>query len=117
VAEAAGIARECVVLDPGFGFGKRGAENFTLLAGFAKLHKLGRPLLAGVSRKSFLGEALADLRFQGRAATGDRVNATTAANVAAILAGAHLVRVHDLQEAREAVVIADAILGAANRKQ
>jgi dihydropteroate synthase len=111
VAHAAGIAKPSIVLDPGFGFGKRGAENMALLAGFAKLGKLGCPLLAGVSRKGFLAEALADLRFQGRAATEDRVNATTAANVAAILAGAHVVRVHDLQEAREAVVIADAILG------
>jgi dihydropteroate synthase len=111
-AEAAGIARDCIVLDPGFGFGKRGAENFTLLAGFAKLHKLDCPLLAGVSRKGFLGDALADLRFYGRAASGDRVNATTAANVAAILAGAHIVRVHDLQEAREAAVIADAVIAA-----
>jgi dihydropteroate synthase len=108
-AEAAGIARECIVLDPGFGFGKRGAENFALLAGFAKLGKLDRPLLAGVSRKGFLGEALADLRFEGHAAT-DPLNATIAANVAAILGGAHIVRVHDLQEAREAATIADAIL-------
>jgi len=85
------------VLDPGFGFGKRGPENFALLAGFGRLAGLGYPTLAGLSRKSFLGQAT-------------RVNATTAANVAAILAGAHIVRVHDLQEAREAAAVADAIL-------
>jgi len=67
-------------------------------------------LLAGVSRKSFLGEALADLRFEGHAATDDSLNATIAANVAAILGGAHIVRVHDLQAAREAAAVADAVI-------
>ena len=57
-AEAAGIADERIVLDPGFGFGKRGAENFALLAGLGRLHELGRPLLIGLSRKGFLGEAV-----------------------------------------------------------
>lgn len=103
-ALAAGIARENIVLDPGFGFGKRGAENFTLLAGFSRLAALGQPLLAGVSRKCFLGDAAA------KVGAGARVNATMAANVAAILGGAHIVRVHDLQEAREAAAIADAVL-------
>jgi len=110
VAHAAGIAKGSIVVDPGFGFGKVGEENFALLAGFAKLGKVGYPVLAGLSRKGFLGEALADLRFDGHAASEDRVNATIAANVAAILAGAHIVRVHDLQEARESAGIADAIL-------
>ena len=100
VALAAGIAPENIVLDPGFGFGKRGVENFALLAGFSRLAELGRPVLAGLSRKSFLGQA----------GVSERVNATMVANVAAILAGAHIVRVHDLQEARETAAIADAIL-------
>jgi dihydropteroate synthase len=103
-AVAAGIPREKIVLDPGFGFGKCGAENFALLADFRRLAELGLPTLAGLSRKGFLGDAVADV---GAVA---RVNATMAANVAAILGGAHIVRVHDLQEAREAAAIADAVL-------
>jgi dihydropteroate synthase len=109
-AEAAGIARDAIVLDPGFGFGKRGAENFALLAGLARLSELGRPLLVGLSSKSFLGEAVADLRYGGCAATETRVHATMAANFAAIVGGAHIVRVHDLQAAREAAAIADAVI-------
>jgi len=102
-ARAAGILQNRIVLDPGFGFGKRGAENFALLAGFERFSELGRPLLAGLSLKGFLGAVVAPLNALSR------TNATMAANVAAILAGAHIVRVHDLQEAREAVAVADAI--------
>jgi dihydropteroate synthase len=116
-AVAAGIAAESIVLDPGFGFGKRGAENFPLLAGFDRFGELGRPLLAGLSRKGFLREAVDHLQYEGVAAAADLLNATTAANVAAILAGAHIVRVHDLQGAREAAAVADAVLGAANSEQ
>ena len=103
-ALAAGIPRENIVLDPGFGFGKRGTENFALLAGFSRFAALGQPLLAGVSRKRFLGDAAA------KVGASARVNTTTAANVAVILGGAHIIRVHDLQEAREAVAIADAVI-------
>ena len=105
-AEAAGIADERIVLDPGFGFGKRGAENFALLAGLGRLHELGRPLLIGLSRKGFLGEAVKD----GGATSEGRRNATIAANMAAILGGAHILRVHDVQAAREAAAIGDALL-------
>jgi dihydropteroate synthase len=107
-ARAAGILQNRIVLDPGFGFGKRGTENFALLAGFERFSELGRPLLAGLSLKGFLGAAVAPLNAVAR------LNATLAANVAAILAGAHIVRVHDLQEAREAVTVADAVLFAAH---
>ncbi len=102
-ARAAGILQNRIVLDPGFGFGKRGTENFALLAGFERFSELGRPLLAGLSLKGFLGAAVAPLNATSR------INATMAANVAAILAGAHIVRVHDIQEAREAIAVADAI--------
>src|SRR5271168_2357185 len=64
LAEAAGIPDEKIVADPGFGFGKRGAENWALLAGMARLHELGRPLLAGVSRKSFLGDAVSNVQAE-----------------------------------------------------
>jgi dihydropteroate synthase len=115
LAEAAGIADERIVIDPGFGFGKRGAENFALLAGFGRLHELGRPLLAGVSRKSFLGDAVSAVQPAGLPNTEARRVATVAGNVAAALAGAHILRVHDLQAAREAAAVADAVLEAGNK--
>ena len=111
-ARSHAIAKASIVLDPGFGFGKRGAENFSLLAGFAAFAELGYPLLAGVSRKGFLAQAVAGLQQPGQPAAIARLHATTAANVAAILAGAHILRVHDLQPAREAAAIADALLAA-----
>ncbi len=116
LAEAAGIRSESIVLDPGFGFGKIGGENFTLLAQLDRLHQLGRALLVGLSRKGFLGDAVRPLRplaLKGAVPAISRRDATIAGNVAAVLAGAHIVRVHDLQAAREAAAVADAVLGAA----
>jgi dihydropteroate synthase len=112
LAEAAGIPDEKIVADPGFGFGKRGAENWALLAGLARLHELGRPLLAGISRKSFLGDVVGPVQSSGVEKSEARRIASVAAGVAAILAGAHILRVHDLQAAREAAAVADAILAA-----
>jgi dihydropteroate synthase len=109
-AVEAGIEMESVVLDPGYGFGKRGGENFTLLRRQAELLELGRPLLAAVSRKTFLGRALAPL-YGGAAAPVDaRDTASVAGMVAAILGGASIVRVHRVREAIEAALIADAVL-------
>jgi dihydropteroate synthase len=106
-----GIERESIVLDPGYGFGKRGRENFTLLHRQAELLTLGRPLLAGVSRKSFVGQALAPL-YGGAAAPVDaRETASVAGMVAAILAGASIVRVHRVREAVEAALVLDALAG------
>ena len=83
------------------------------LPGLAELSSLGQPLLAGVSRKRFLGKTLAAL-YQGVDAPVDRRgNASLAAVTAAILAGAQLVRVHDVRSTREAAAIADAVLAAA----
>lgn len=112
-ALSGGIARERIVLDPGFGFGKRLDENYPLLARLSELRQLNMPILAGVSRKSFLANAIA--RKLGGSPEGlapqDRLNATTAANTVAILAGAHVLRVHDVSAAVEAAAIADRILG------
>ena len=105
------VPRAGIVIDPGFGFGKRGTENMALLGGLADLSALGYPLLVGVSRKGFLGEAVARLQPTGLPPATARLNATMAANVVAILSGAHIIRVHDLQPAREAAAIADAMLG------
>ena len=109
-AQAAGVALPSIVLDPGFGFGKRGRENFTLLASLPTLREFACPLMAGVSRKGFLGEAVHHLQPETLTLAESRRTPTIAANVAAILAGAHLLRVHELQPAREAAAIADALL-------
>ena len=109
-ADLAGIEQEAMVLDPGYGFGKRFDENFLLLARQQRLLELGRPLLAGVSRKSFLGHALAELHGGIAPAADQREAASLAAMVAAILHGASIVRVHDMRPAVEATQIADAVL-------
>ena len=112
IALRAGIAAEAVILDPGYGFGKKFDENYTVLARQAELLALGRPLLAGVSRKSFLGHTLAPLLGGDAAPVESREIAGIAALVAAILHGASIVRVHDARPAVEAARIADAVLAA-----
>lgn len=109
-ARTAGVEPTAIVLDPGFGFGKSLDENYPLLAQFEELHRLGYPVLAGPSRKRFLGKTLAQM-YGHEVSPDQRVNATVAAITTAVLAGAHLVRVHDVQAVREAVAIADAIRG------
>jgi dihydropteroate synthase len=110
IAQNAGIPAHAIVLDPGYGFGKRFDENYALLARQSELLALGRPLLAGVSRKSFLGHTLAPLHEGAPAPVDARENASVAAMVAAILHGASIVRVHSVRPAAEAARIADAIL-------
>lgn len=109
-AEAVGIRTERIIVDPGFGFGKRGTENFALLAGLGRLRELGRPIMAGLSRKGFLGEAVKPMQRKDLGLAEARRIATVAGNVTAILAGAHVLRVHDLQAAQEAAAVADAVL-------
>jgi len=112
LAQHAGIKREAIVLDPGYGFGKQFGENFSLLKRQADLLSLGFPLMAGISRKSFLGHTLAPLYGGTAAPVEARENASLAAMVAAILHGASIVRVHNVRPAVEAARIADAILDA-----
>jgi dihydropteroate synthase len=112
-AQEAGIQRERIVLDPGFGFGKAGDRNYSLLVGLEELGCLGQPLLAGVSRKSFLGRTLSALNQGSNVPAESRGNASIAAVTATILAGAHMIRVHDIRPAKEAAAIADAVLAAA----
>ena len=110
-AEAAtltGIKRDRLVLDPGFGFGKRFEENYPLLAHFAELQQIGFPLLAGVSRKSFIGRTLA--RDGKDAGVAERLYGTLAAETGLILKGAHIIRTHDVRFAVEAARVADAIV-------
>ncbi len=116
MAGDAGIAAERIVLDPGFGFGKRDRENFALLADLPQLQTFGHGLLVGLSRKGFLGDAVRGVQphtGSPMAPAVARRDATLAANVAAVLAGAHILRVHDLQASREAAAVADEVLAAA----
>jgi dihydropteroate synthase len=115
-AERAGIPSDSIVLDPGYGFGKRFDENYVLLARQAELLALGRPLLVGLSRKSFLGHTLASLSGGEPAPPNQRENASLAAMTAAILHGASIVRVHAVRPAVEAARIADAILDQSQRE-
>lgn len=109
-AQRSGLAAESIVLDPGYGFGKKFDQNYAILARQSELLAMGRPLLAGLSRKSFLGHTLSDLHGGRQAPIEARENATIAASVAAILLGASIIRVHNVRPAIEAARIADAIL-------
>jgi dihydropteroate synthase len=106
IARRAGVPEDRIVLDPGFGFGKSLEQNLELLARFSELGALGFPLLSGTSRKSFIG------KITGRKLR-ERVIGTVVTNVAAALAGAAIVRVHDVAEHVEAMRMAAAIRGAA----
>lgn len=107
-AVLAGVRRERIVLDPGFGFGKNFEENYPLIARFGELQAAGFPLLAGTSRKSFLGRTLAS---DGTTVPPEaRLYGTLASQTALILKGAHIVRTHDVKASVEAARIADAIL-------
>ena len=104
----AGVPKEGIVLDPGFGFGKNFDENYSLLMNFDHLDLLGFPLLAGTSRKSFIGRTLAT---NGKdAPPAERLYGTLATVTVAILKGAHMVRVHDTGPAMDAAKVADATL-------
>jgi len=107
-ATLAGIKRDRLVLDPGFGFGKRFEENYPLLAHFAELQQMGFPLLAGVSRKSFIGRTLA--RDGKDAQVAERLYGTLAAETGLILKGVHIIRTHDVRFALEAARVADAMV-------
>lgn len=103
-AERAGIERTRIIVDPGIGFAKRAAHSYVLLARLGELSaRLARPVLAGPSRKSFMREALADRP------PVERDWGTAAAVTAAVLAGAHLVRVHAVPEMLQVVRVAEAI--------
>jgi dihydropteroate synthase len=104
-AVIAGMKRERMVIDPGFGFGKNREENYPLLRRLEEFHELRFPLLVGVSRKSFIGRALA--RNGSDAAITDRLFGTLAAETVAIMKGAHIIRTHDVRACADAVRIAD----------
>jgi dihydropteroate synthase len=109
-AVLAGIRREYIALDPGLGFGKNFEQNYPLINRFQDLQTLGFPLVAGASRKSFVGRMLAN---NGKdAASAERLHGTLAIHTTLILKGAHILRTHDVKAAVEAARATDAILAA-----
>lgn len=107
VARDAGVAEEAILVDPGIGFGKTVEHNLTILARLDELRTLGRPVLVGPSRKRFLGA------LTGVETPAERTFSTAAACVMAVAAGALVVRVHDVQEVRQALAVAYAVTQAA----
>lgn len=101
-AEAGGVAPDAILVDPGIGFGKTAEHNLTLLNRLPALSALGKPIVVGVSRKSFLGRVVAG-------AEESRLMGTAASVACAVLRGASVVRVHDVKEMRDVVAVADAI--------
>ena len=101
-AVAAGIPKENVIIDPGIGFGKSVADNYYIINRLQEFASLGRPLLIGVSRKSFIGKLV-------NVPARERLPGSAAAASAAILNGANIIRVHDVPEMKQAAAVADAV--------
>jgi len=108
--EAAGVLRDNILLDPGFGFGKTLEHNLALLAGLHRLSELGLPVLVGISRKSMIGQ------LTGRDIQ-DRLAGSLAAAVLAVERGANVIRVHDPAETRDALCVAWAVHEASGQAQ
>lgn len=102
VAESYGIQRDQILIDPGIGFGKTTNHNLSLLKGLASFEGLGLPVLVGVSKKAFIGSVL-------NRPVAERMMGTAAAVTTAVLHGAHIVRVHDVEEICDVVTMATAI--------
>ena len=101
-AKSGGIAGECIILDPGIGFGKTPVHNFSILSDLERISGIGFPLLVGPSRKSFIGTTLG-------LPENDRLEGTAASVTAAVLNGAKIVRVHDVKEMKRVITITDSI--------
>ncbi len=100
-----GIEEDKIIIDPGIGFGKRVEDNLVILKNLNSFKSLGKPILIGTSRKSFIGKIL-NLDIE------ERLEGTIASNIVAVLKGASIVRVHDVKENIRAIKIAEAIMGA-----
>ena len=111
-AVRAGVKRDRIVLDPGFGFGKNFDENYPLIARFGELQQAGFPLLTGTSRKSFIGRTIGGETGEKNVSPEQRLFGTIATQTALILKGAHIIRAHDVKASLEAARVADAILQA-----
>jgi dihydropteroate synthase len=111
VAEAAGVAREHIAIDPGIGFGKTRAHNLQLLASLATLVATGYPVVLGTSRKRFMGSICNVAEFR------ELVGATCATTALGVMAGVRVIRVHDIRENRQALDVAWAIAQEAGHKR
>ena len=103
ICEAAEIDPDQIAIDPGIGFGKNQKHNLELLKNLNKLNQLGKPVLLGISRKSFIGNILGS-------PAKDRLEGSLGASVIGVLKGASIIRTHDIKETRNAVKVAEAIL-------
>lgn len=108
--ERAGIAKEKLLLDPGFGFGKNLSHNYALLARLGEFHHFGLPLLAGMSRKTMIGQLL-------NVGPTERLSGSLACAVIAAMQGAQIIRVHDVKETVEAMRVVEATLSAKENKR
>ncbi|MBW5993812.1 dihydropteroate synthase [Klebsiella michiganensis] len=108
--ERAGIAKDKLLLDPGFGFGKNLSHNYELLARLGEFHHFGLPLLVGMSRKSMVGQLL-------NVGPTERLNGSLACAVIAAMQGAQIIRVHDVKETVEALRVVEATLAAKENKR
>lgn len=111
IACEAGLPRENIIIDPGIGFGKTAAHNLTVMARLAELKTLGCPVLLGVSRKRFIGEALGGLPVD------KRLEGTAAAVACGIMNGAHIMRVHDVEAMARVARMTDALLEGRNNER
>lgn len=103
LAQAQGIKKERIIIDPGIGFGKRFKDNLVLINNLRSFEELDRPILIGTSRKSFIGKIL-------NSAPQERLEGTIASAVLSIICGAHILRVHDVASVKRAVLVAETIL-------
>lgn len=103
-ATAAGVHRDRIIIDPGIGFGKTVEHNLEILRRLSEFHRLGRPILLGTSRKSFIGRVL------GQDSPKDRLWGTAATVALAVAAGAHILRVHDIAQMRQVADMAHLIV-------
>jgi len=108
IARAEGHSIDDIIIDPGFGFGKSVQENFRLLGQLSSLRHLGRPILAGLSRKSFLGHVIT-APGEKTAPPAERLTATIAAETIALMHGANILRVHDVQAALQSLRVVEAM--------
>lgn len=102
-AVSSGIKREKIIVDPGIGFGKKFSDNLSLIRNLRYFEDLGRPILVGLSRKSFIGKIVDQPPL-------DRLEGSLSSQVLSVSFGAHLVRVHDVAATKKAILVADAIL-------
>ena len=107
-AESAGVDPDQIVIDPGIGFGKTVEHNLLILKRLSEFRTLGKPILVGTSRKSFIGKIL------NAEQVSDRLEGTLASIAISVLNGAHILRCHDVLESKKAIAVADAIRHAGN---